>query len=193
MTYSSLLEVSEDTRPAITALDEMLRQAGNSVADIRRALERANEDLVSRFLAGQAVTELVRLRAAIVDRVVIELWHEHAASLAGLAALVAVGGYGRGELHPCSDVDVMLLLPGKLPADSEQMLSSFLTSLWDIGLEIGHSVRTVKQCRQQARDDITIATTLIEARLLDGPESLFDKMTAAVQQACFDGRRSLIG
>ena len=180
MTYSSLLEVSEDTRPAITALDEMLRQAGNSVADIRRALEHANEDLVSRFLAGQAVTELVRLRAAIVDRVVIELWHEHAASLAGSAALVAVGGYGRGELHPCSDVDVMLLLPGKLPADSEQMLSSFLTSLWDIGLEIGHSVRTVKQCRQQARADITIATTLIEARLLDGPESLFDKMTAAI-------------
>ncbi len=180
MTYSSLLEVSEDTRPAITALDEMLRQAGNSVADIRRALEQANEDLVSRFLAGQAVTELVRLRAAIVDRVVIELWHEHAASLVGSAALVAVGGYGRGELHPCSDVDVMLLLPGKLPADSEQMLSSFLTSLWDIGLEIGHSVRTVKQCRQQARADITIATTLIEARLLDGPESLFDKMTAAI-------------
>ena len=180
MSYSSLLEVSEDTRPAITALDEMLRQAGNSVADIRRALDQANEDLVSRFLSGQPVTELVRLRAAIVDRVLIELWHEHAPSLAGSAALVAVGGYGRGELHPCSDVDVMLLLPGKLPADGEQMLSSFLTSLWDIGLEIGHSVRTVKQCRQQAKGDITIATTLIEARLLDGPESLFDEMTAAI-------------
>ena len=160
--------------------DSLLELPGNSVADIRQALAHANEDLIERFKQGQPVTELVRLRAAIVDRVLIELWHEHAASLAGSAALVAVGGYGRGELHPCSDVDVMLLLPGKLPADSEQMLSSFLTSLWDIGLEIGHSVRTVKQCRQQAREDITIATTLIEARLLDGPESLFDEMTAVI-------------
>jgi [protein-PII] uridylyltransferase len=160
--------------------NSLLKLPGNSVADIRQALAHANEDLVERFKQGQPVVELVRLRAAIVDQVLIELWHEHAASLAGTAALVAVGGYGRGELHPCSDVDVMLLLPGKLPADSEQMLSSFLTSLWDVGLEIGHSVRTVKQCRQQARDDITIATTLIEARLLDGPASLFDEMTAAI-------------
>ncbi len=180
MTSNSLLDVSEDTNAAIEALDEMLQRAGNSLADIRRALQKANDDLISRFRAGQPVTELVRLRAAIVDRVLIELWREHAGSLAETAALVAVGGYGRGELHPSSDVDVMLLLASKLPTDGEQILSSFLTSLWDIGLEIGHSVRTVKQCRQQAKDDITIATTLIEARLLDGPESLFDDMTAAI-------------
>ncbi len=180
MTSNSLLDVSEDTNAAIEALDEMLQRAGNSLADIRRALEKANDDLISRFRAGQPVTELVRLRAAIVDRVLIELWREHAGSLAETAALVAVGGYGRGELHPSSDVDVMLLLASKLPTDGEQILSSFLTSLWDIGLEIGHSVRTVKQCQQQAKDDITIATTLIEARLLDGPESLFDDMTAAI-------------
>jgi len=152
---------------------------GNSVANIRQALVQTNNDLVTSFEQGQPVTELVRQRAAIVDRVLIELWHQHAGSLAEKAALVAVGGYGRGELHPCSDVDVMLLLAGKLPADGEQLLSSFLTSLWDIGLEIGHSVRTVKQCQQQAKDDITIATTLIEARLLDGPQSLFDEMIAA--------------
>ncbi len=180
MTSNSFLDVSEDTNAAIEALDEMLQRAGNSLADIRRALEKANDDLISRFRAGQPVTELVRLRAAIVDRVLIELWREHAGSLAETAALVAVGGYGRGELHPSSDVDVMLLLASKLPTDGEQILSSFLTSLWDIGLEIGHSVRTVKQCQQQAKDDITIATTLIEARLLDGPESLFDDMTAAI-------------
>ncbi len=164
----------------IEALDELLLQAGTSVADIRQALGQAQDELIASFRNGQSVTELVRLRATIVDRVLVGLWRTHAGSLAESTALIAVGGYGRGELHPSSDVDVLLLLRKKLPADSEQILSSFLASLWDIGLEIGHSVRTVKQCRQRAKDDITIATTLIEARLLDGPEALFKEMTAAI-------------
>jgi len=180
MPYNSLLDVSEDTSPAIAALDAVLEQAGNSITDIRQALTQATDDLIASFKAGRPVSELVMLRAAIVDRVLVKLWREHVNSLGENAALVAVGGYGRGELHPGSDVDVMLLLASKLPADSEQILSSFLTSLWDIGLEIGHSVRTVKQCQQRAKDDITIATTLIEARLLDGPEALFEKMKAAI-------------
>jgi [protein-PII] uridylyltransferase len=74
----------------------------------------------------------------------------------------------------------MLLVGNELPADGEQLLSSFLTSLWDIGLDIGHSVRTVKQCQQEAKADITVATTLIEARLLHGPEPLFEAMKDAV-------------
>ncbi len=167
----------------IAALNEQLSQAGTSVADIRQALGQAHDELIASFRNGQPVTELVRLRATIVDRVLVSLWRAHAGSLAASTALVAVGGYGRGELHPSSDVDVMLLLPKKLPVDSEQILSSFLASLWDIGLEIGHSVRTVKQCRQRAKDDITIATTLIEARLLDGPDALFTEMTAAISTA----------
>ncbi len=180
MTYRILRDDSGDTKPAIAALDEQLSQVGNSVAGIRELLAKVNDDLIARFKAGQPVTELVRLRADIVDRVLISLWHEHAGPLGHSAALVAVGGYGRGELHPCSDVDVMVLLGKKLPANREQALSTFLTSLWDIGLEIGHSVRTVKECRQQAKDDITIATTLIEARLLDGPATLFAEMTGAI-------------
>ena len=179
MTYNSVLDVSEDTECAITALDELLDRAGNRVTDIRQSLARANDDLIERFKEGQPVTELVTLRAALVDRVLIRLWREHAAPLGESAALIAVGGYGRGELHPCSDVDVMVLLGKELSTDREHHLSAFLTSLWDIGLEIGHSVRTVQQCWQQAKEDITVATTLIEARLLDGPEKLFEEMRAA--------------
>jgi [protein-PII] uridylyltransferase len=180
MIYNEFLDVSENSDPAIAALDQVLDGSANSVNELRQALVDANEDLTARFMDGQAVTELVRLRAALVDRVLIRLWRENAGRLADFVALVAVGGYGRGELHPSSDVDVMLLLGKKLPAGSKQIVSSFLTSLWDIGLEIGHSVRTVKQCRQEAKADITITTTLIEARLLDGPEPLFAKMQAAI-------------
>jgi len=180
MTYNTLLEFREDTDAAILALDGALAAAGNSVSELKLALAAAGQELIARFEDGHSATELVRRRAALVDHVLLRLWHERAGPLQDTVALVAVGGYGRGELHPCSDVDIMLLLSKKPSAKNEQLLSAFLTSLWDIGLEIGHSVRTVKQCRQQAKEDITIMTTLIEARLLHGPETLFKQMKEAV-------------
>ena len=180
MTHNLSVDLSDATDPAIVALDEALDRAGNKVSDLREALGHAGDDLTARFKDGQPVADLVRLRASLVDRVLIWLWREHVGPLRDSAAIVAVGGYGRGELHPCSDVDIMLLVGKKLPADGEQLLSSFLTSLWDIGLDIGHSVRTVKQCQQEAKADITVATTLIEARLLHGPEPLFAAMKDAV-------------
>ncbi len=175
-----MFDHGEDTDCAIVALDEALSKAGNNVGEVKRALEEANKALIARFEQGESATVLVRLRAALVDRVLLRLWQLHAGSLGDSVALVAVGGYGRGELHPFSDVDIMLLLAKKPSAQNEQLLSSFLTCLWDVGLDIGHSVRTVKQCRQEAKEDITITTTLIEARLLAGPESLFEQMKQAV-------------
>ncbi len=146
----------------------------------RAALDAAGEDLQRRFLKGESVTDLVRERAAIVDDVLRDLWHEQAGELTSKVALVAVGGYGRGELHPFSDVDIMLLLPGGFDKSGNESISAFVTLLWDVGLEIGHSVRTVKQCLQEAKADLTIATTLMEARLIDGPAVLFDKMNEVV-------------
>lgn len=180
MIYNLSVDLSDETDPAIVALDEALGRAGNKVSDLREALGNAGDDLTARFKDGQPVTDLVRLRASLVDRVLIWLWREHAGPLRDSAAIVAVGGYGRGELHPCSDVDIMVLVGKKMPTDGEQLLSSFLTSLWDIGLDIGHSARTVNECQQEAKADITVATTLIEARLLHGPEPLFDAMKEAV-------------
>jgi [protein-PII] uridylyltransferase len=156
-------------------------QLGSSAPGASRtALEAASENLKERFLAGEPVVDLVRLRAAIVDQLLIHLWRAHANYCSGVASLVAVGGYGRGELHPCSDVDIMLLLPDDLPESCEPELSDFVTALWDVGLEIGHSVRTVDQCFEQASADLTVATTLIEARLLDGPTELYKAMQATI-------------
>ena len=87
---------------------------------------------------------------------------------------------GTGELHPTSHIYIMMLLPDDLPESVEPELSDFVTALWDVGLEIGHSVRTVDQCLEQAVGDLTVATTLIEARLLDGPVELFESMQAAI-------------
>ncbi|MDH4055882.1 MAG: nucleotidyltransferase domain-containing protein, partial [Gammaproteobacteria bacterium] len=110
-----------------------------SYVAIRESLATASDDLKRRFEAGESVASLVHARSALIDDLLLRLWNDHA--LHDDAALVAVGGYGRGELHPASDVDIMILLPESLPKASEEALSAFITSLWDIGLEIGHSVR----------------------------------------------------
>jgi [protein-PII] uridylyltransferase len=141
---------------------------------IRESLAASGKDLRQRFADGDPVVDLVHARAGLIDEILLGLWREHIEATG--TALVAVGGYGRGELHPFSDVDVMLLLPDTLPDGAEDALSNFITALWDIGLEIGHSVRTLAQCRAQAAADLTIVTTLMEARLLAGPGELFDAM-----------------
>ncbi len=148
-------------------------------AKSRAALDAADADLKRRFLDGESVVDLVRERAGFVDALLAELWQTHIGELTGQLALVAVGGYGRGELHPCSDIDIMLLLPESFDAAAEQRLSAFVTALWDIGLDIGHSVRSVQQCVEEASADLTVATTLIEARLISGPNELFAEMQTA--------------
>ncbi len=146
---------------------------------IRNELATAGEDLLRRFEAGESVVELVQARSAVIDDVLIRLWNDTVLDCD--AALVAVGGYGRGELHPFSDIDVLLLLPESLGPGHEEVLSAFIALLWDIGLEVGHSVRTVAQCFDEASTDISVATTLMESRLLTGPDELFAAMQEIIQ------------
>ena len=146
----------------------------------RSELDSASADLIERFKGGESVTQLVHERAALVDSLLTHLWQELAADCADKAALVAVGGYGRGELHPKSDVDVMVILPDDIGEKLTSQIGEFVTALWDTGLEIGHSVRTVQQCRDEAARDLTIATTLMESRLLDGATDLYEAMQIAV-------------
>jgi [protein-PII] uridylyltransferase len=96
----------------------------------------------------------------------------HAAEL----ALVAVGGYGRGQLFPYSDVDLLVLLPQAADAEATRHLEQFIGMLWDIGLEVGPSVRTVEECIELSVQDVTVQTNLLEARLLAGNRKLFEPL-----------------
>ncbi len=135
--------------------------------------------LFERYEQGAVVTELVEDYSRRIDRMVAAAWR-HFVPPASDAALVAVGGYGRGELHPHSDIDLLILVGDDGAKDLAEAIGALVIFLWDIRLEIGHSVRTVEDCRREAAADITVVTNLLEARLLDGDEGLFERMREVV-------------
>jgi len=177
--HGTLLDSTADW-PYLTAVPEALREGEFSPIVFRQVLDRGTELLQDRFAADEAVEDLVRDRARLVDITLRAAWVRHAGKFADDLALVAVGGYGRGELHPSSDIDIMVLLPKSDSADWQPDIEKFLTFLWDIGLEVGHSVRSIDDCQRESLADISVATTLFEARLLAGPESLFAGMRRAL-------------
>ena len=122
----------------------------------------------------------MRDRARLVDALLRTAWTLHLGEHVRELALIAVGGYGRGELNLCSDIDIMVLLPKSETAPWQPNLERFLTFMWDIGLEVGHSVRTIDDCQRESAADVSVATTMIEARLLVGPEPLFEAMRRAL-------------
>jgi [protein-PII] uridylyltransferase len=122
---------------------------------------------------------LLRRHAQLVDRTVKGIWAQSGVS--SRAALVATGGYGRGELFPGSDIDLLILLPAEPSQAEGETLERLVGQLWDIGLDIGHSVRTVQACVEAAQADITVSTTLLEARYLSGSRKLFRELQAALQ------------
>lgn len=149
-------------------------QPNKSISHYRAALARAYDEMSERYWAGRSATELVYMQARLIDEILGHAWRQHFSDIDKNIALVAVGGYGRGELHPHSDIDLLILLR-KNPKPYKDAIVAFTTFLWDIGLEVGHSVRTLKECVREAKLDITVATNMQEARLLCGPEDLFEE------------------
>jgi [protein-PII] uridylyltransferase len=175
MTLPALIDALPDWIRALMPWQELAIPCAGSdgphAEHCRRFLKAADAALESAFLDGEDIASLVHGRAGIVDVVL-----QHAWSGLGLdgdsLALVAVGGYGRAELHPGSDVDLLILTGKTLDQGTQRGLSDFLTLLWDLGLLIGHSVRTVDQCVEQAATDVTVATNLMETRSLRGNPDL---------------------
>ena len=148
------------------------------IAAFKKAIRRAHDALNARFRAGRDVRRLVEDRAWFVDQILREAWDRLSWSADADIALLAVGGYGRGELHPYSDIDLLILLDSNDHETFREPIERFLTLLWDIGLEVGQSVRSVDECAQEARADLTVITNLMESRTIAGPERLRQRMQA---------------
>ncbi|MDC6167904.1 [protein-PII] uridylyltransferase [Paucibacter sp. XJ19-41] len=159
------------------------------IAELRRQLKQGKQALIADFLQHKAsVTAahtLMRQLARQVDALLQTLWAQ--AGMPAGACLAAVGGYGRGELFPYSDVDVLLLLPdgceAHQPGAVKSSIEAFITACWDTGLEIGSSVRTLGECLQEAAGDVTVQTAMLEARPLAGARPLFKRFEKALGQA----------
>src|SRR5450830_1038808 len=141
---------------------------------LKKRLKAAHQEAIKVFQDDSKPEHLLTQLRRNVDAALIEAWEKHA--LPAEIALVAVGGYGRGELFPHSDVDVLILLDQAPDATLQRKLEALVQLFWDIGLEIGHSIRTIDECLAESADDITVQTSLLEARLVHGNKMLFQSL-----------------
>ncbi|TDN69682.1 [protein-PII] uridylyltransferase [Paraburkholderia sp. BL10I2N1] len=154
-----------------------LSQATSLKADYKVA----KTSLLERFRTATNVDSLMRALARLTDRALRGAWD--ACELPASLALVAVGGYGRGELAPHSDIDILVLLPDEPVAHLEARIERFIGLAWDLGLDLGSSVRSVSQCIEEAGNDVTVRTSLLEARQITGSATLFEDFSRRYRDA----------
>jgi len=148
-----------------------------TIMEIRDSLRAARHSLQQGYLLQPHSARYLRAHAKLVDQHLRLVW-QMLAMPPGLA-LVAVGGYGRAELYPKSDIDLLILLPQQPDEPLQHRLQKLVGKLWDIGLEVGHSVRTVDECISES-SDVTVQTNLMEARHISGSRPLFIEMREAL-------------
>ncbi|MGE0336213.1 MAG: [protein-PII] uridylyltransferase [Gammaproteobacteria bacterium] len=187
MNGSAPVELRVTGTPAIPTIDNaslteaFAHRSGElpPIARVKPLLQQFTERLRTAFFEGLPAEDVVQARAAAVDAVVAAVWRLFELD-ASDHTILAVGGYGRGELHPYSDVDIAIITTDAATDVERQEIEGFVRYLWDVGLEVGNSVRTIAQTADAARTDITVMTNLLEARVLAGPVASFDAVQAAL-------------
>ena len=149
------------------------------VQDCQRYLTQVTEEIAGDFHPTSPVWPLLSARSEAVDKVLMHLWGFYLNERTDLA-LAAVGGYGRGELYPFSDIDLLILVSQPPDEKTAAQLSELLRNLWDIGLKVGSSVRTLDECGTLASEDLTIFTSLLEARWVAGSSELFSQLKSHI-------------
>jgi [protein-PII] uridylyltransferase len=157
-----------------------VRAPADFARSLRERMTQERAGLLAAFERGGPVGRLLHGLSRLTDRYVTEA-AQHC-GVARFATLVAVGGYGRGELFPYSDVDLLLIPRGAPDAAQQQAMTQLVQLLWDMGLAVGHAVRTVEECAEQARQDATIMTSMLESRRVCGPREGFEAFGRVLEQ-----------
>ncbi len=165
--------------PLPNLLKKQLLEA-KQLADYKQVSANLFDWLKTEF-AKQPVEHLILARAEYIDTLLVKLVHEFGLAQHHDIALVAVGGYGRGELHPYSDIDFILLVGDSPNTALQEQIAQFVTFLWDLNLEIGHSVRTVAETISDSQSDVTLATSLLESRLIWGDPLKLEALNAELE------------
>ena len=151
-------------------------------AACRDMVAEARQILYARFRPGRPVHHLLRQQARFIDRLCHHLWNEFGFPQRGDdIALIGTGGYGRRQLHPHSDIDLLILLKDQNDDRYRERIEQFLALLWELKLRVGHSVRSLDHCLQLASEDITVITSLMEAHRVAGSQALSRRLMAAVR------------
>ena len=145
----------------------------SSIEHLKELISRFNENSDNQFKHSVRAIDLMHARAHFIDGLLISCWQHYFGKDANQVSLIAVGGYGRRELHPCSDIDLLIILEVVSREKFTDELENFCRLLWDIGLKPGLGVRTVAECIKTALDDQTVTTNLMESRLLSGSKNLY--------------------
>ena len=161
-----------------TRILHRLMEDSNRVSLVKTLLNESKGVLRNYHLGGAPSQDIVTAHAWFVDQVIKAIWEHHAptAEKGRSVALIAVGGYGRSELHPGSDIDLLVLFQKAPTKTQRQNTESLIRTLWDVGLTIGHSVRTLRDCTSQSRNDVTVMTNLLESRVLAGDAELLSQL-----------------
>ncbi|MDK2123884.1 [protein-PII] uridylyltransferase [Parachitinimonas caeni] len=152
-----------------------------SLPILKQRLLNARTAIFADYNDPQQAGHLLVEWASYVDDFLAERWQ--ALNLSPAVCLIAVGGYGRGQLFPCSDVDLLILLPDNATDATLHKVEQFVGMMWDLGLEIGHSVRTLADCLHEAERDITVQTAMLETRLVSGDSLIYRDFERAIQHA----------
>lgn len=156
-----------------------------NLSEIKQRLQDFSEQQKQQFLARRSVVDLVAERSQFMDSLLKRLWKFYRFDSVEGVSLVAVGGYGREELHPLSDIDIMILSKRPLKDEWIPKVSEFVTLLWDLRLEVGHSVRSLQECYDVAKEDLTVATNLQESRLICGSQDCYQQLEQRIQKEDF--------
>ena len=160
---------------------QQLKTAISPLPVIKPLLADIKQQCHAYFQATLDAGTLVAHRSQLIDQILFCLWQHcgfnEVSDSTNSISLLAVGGYGRGELHPHSDIDLLIVLENEAAFDKhKEALQSFITLLWDLKLDIGHSVRTLDECVSEAKKDLTIITNMMESRTLAGNETLLTQL-----------------
>lgn len=165
--------------PDDATLQRLVEEGASGIAALRQRVRELDHRQWIEFQDGLPIEQLMQGRLAGIDRLLRVAWSHFVGDQAGRLCLAATGGYGRGELQPHSDIDLLILLPADAGDQWAAAIGRFVTALWDIGLQVGHSVRDVAECADLAGADLTVMSNLLESRLVAGDRHLLEAMRAA--------------
>jgi [protein-PII] uridylyltransferase len=150
----------------------------SKIGTLRQYLQDGLLALKTSYAEKPSIGHLFRQHCKLIDQLLVDIWAE--LHIDSRCCLIAVGGYGRGELYPYSDIDLLILIPDHAVnnAGLNQDIERLIGLMWDIGLNVGHSVRSLNECADEAKKDITVQTNLLESRLLTGDKALYQNFRA---------------